>query len=87
MTQLLRTGQVPRAWSEVGGGRVAQVVGLSTYNKWLVILLVLSIIGGLLLAGPRQVLLSRAFLAATALAVVTASPNLVWQAIHGLART
>ena len=59
------------------------VVGLSTYNKWLVILLVLSIIGGLLLSGPRQVLHSRAFLAGTALAVLTALPNLVWQAIHG----
>ena len=59
------------------------VVGLSTYNKWLVVLLVLSILGGLLLAGPRQVLLSRAFLAATGIAMVTALPNLVWQAMNG----
>lgn len=59
------------------------VVGLSTYNKWLVILLVLSIIGGLLLTGPRRVLISRAFLVATALAVITALPNLIWQARNG----
>jgi hypothetical protein len=59
------------------------VVGLSTYNKWLVALLVLSVIGGLVLVGPRKVLLSRPFLAATAVALVTALPNVVWQAIHG----
>ena len=59
------------------------VVGLSTYNKWLVILLVFSIMCGMLLAGPRKVLLGRAFLTAAALALVTALPNLLWQATHG----
>ncbi len=59
------------------------LVGLSTYNKWLVILLVISIIGGLLLVGPRKELRGRAFLGAAGLAVLTAMPNLVWQATHG----
>ena len=59
------------------------VVGLSTYNKWLVILLVLSFVAGLLLTGPRKVLLDRPFLAAAALALAIALPNLVWQATHG----
>jgi 4-amino-4-deoxy-L-arabinose transferase-like glycosyltransferase len=70
--------QQPRWWLLAG-----LVVGLSTYNKWLIILLVVSIIGGLLLVGPRRVLLDRAFLAATALALVVALPNLMWQATHG----
>jgi 4-amino-4-deoxy-L-arabinose transferase-like glycosyltransferase len=68
----------PQCWLIAG-----LVVGLSTYNKWLVILLVFSIIGGILLAGPRKVLLSRAFLTASALALLTALPNLLWQATHG----
>ena len=58
-------------------------VGLSTYNKWLVVLLVSAVVGGLLLTGPRRVMLSRAFLGAAALAVLVAVPNLVWQAGHG----
>jgi len=37
----------------------AVVVGLSTYNKLLVALLVLALLGGPLIAGPRRVLLSR----------------------------
>jgi 4-amino-4-deoxy-L-arabinose transferase-like glycosyltransferase len=58
-------------------------VGLSTYNKWLVVLLVVAIVGGLLLTGPRSVLRRQAFFGATALAVLVALPNLVWQALHG----
>jgi 4-amino-4-deoxy-L-arabinose transferase-like glycosyltransferase len=58
-------------------------VGLSTYNKWLVVLLVVAVVGGLLLAGPRRVMLSRAFLGSAALAVLVAVPNLLWQALHG----
>lgn len=59
------------------------VVGLSTYNKWLIVLLLLSVIGGMLLAGPRRVLVSRPVLAAAALAIVVALPNAVWQARNG----
>jgi hypothetical protein len=58
-------------------------VGLSTYNKWLVVLLVTAVVGGLTLAGPRRIMLSRAFLGSAALAVLVAAPNLVWQAGHG----
>jgi len=58
-------------------------VGLSTYNKWLIALLVAAVIGGLLLTGPRRVMLTRTFLGAAALAVLIAGPNLVWQARHG----
>jgi hypothetical protein len=56
---------------------------LSTYNKWLIALLVAAVVGGLLLSGPRKVLVSRAFLGAAGLAVLLALPNLVWQAVHG----
>ena len=58
-------------------------VGLSTYNKWLVVLLVGAVVGGLLLTGPRRIMLSRAFLGSAVLAVLVAVPNLVWQAVHG----
>ena len=59
------------------------VVGLSTYNKWLVAMLVVAVVGGLLLTGPRKVILNRHFLGAAGLAVLVAAPNLVWQAVHG----
>ena len=58
-------------------------VGLSTYNKWLIALLVAAVVGGILLSGPRKVLVSRAFLGAAGLAVLLALPNLLWQALHG----
>ena len=59
------------------------LVGLSTYNKWLIMMLVVAVVGGLLVTGPRRVMLSRSFLGATALAVLVAVPNLLWQALHG----
>ena len=59
------------------------LVGLSTYNKWLVAMLVVAVVGGLVLTGPRKVMLSRAFLGAAGLAALVAMPNLVWQAVHG----
>jgi hypothetical protein len=68
----------PRVWLLAG-----LVVGLSTYNKWLIVLLVVSILGGLLLVGPRKAMVSREFLAAAVLALLTALPNLAWQATHG----
>lgn len=59
------------------------VVGLSTYNKWLITLLLLSVIGAMLLVGPRRVLITRPVLAAAALAIILALPNAIWQAAHG----
>lgn len=58
-------------------------VGLSTYNKWLVALLVVSVVAGLLLAGPRTVFRRPAFWSAGGLAALLALPNLVWQAVYG----
>ena len=58
-------------------------VGLSTYNKWLIALLIAAVVGGLLLSGPRKVLVTRAFLGAAGLAVLISLPNLIWQATHG----
>ena len=69
----------PRWWLPAG-----VVIGLSTYNKWLVVLLVLALVAGFLLVGPRQILLSRAVLAGALLAVLIAMPNVIWQFRHGL---
>jgi hypothetical protein len=44
----------PRRWLAVGA-----TAGAGLYNKHLVILLLLTLAGGLLLAGPRRALLSR----------------------------
>jgi 4-amino-4-deoxy-L-arabinose transferase-like glycosyltransferase len=60
------------------------VVGLSTYNKWLITLLVVSLVGGLLVAGPRRVLVSRGVLGGAGIAVLLALPNVLWQLRHGL---
>jgi 4-amino-4-deoxy-L-arabinose transferase-like glycosyltransferase len=68
----------PRWWLLAG-----LVVGLSTYNKWLVGLLIISVVGGLLLVGPRKVLVSRPVLVAAVLATAIALPNAIWQASHG----
>ena len=67
----------PRWWLPMGA-----LIGLSTYNKWLIGLLVISALGGMLLVGPRRTLLSRTLLGGIAIALVLALPNLVWQATH-----
>jgi 4-amino-4-deoxy-L-arabinose transferase-like glycosyltransferase len=56
------------------------VAGLSTYNKLLVAVLLLALLGGLLLTGPRRLLLSGWVLGAVAVLVVVALPNLIYQA-------
>jgi uncharacterized membrane protein len=76
MRALLR--HEPAWWYAVG-----VVVGLSTYNKLLVALLLLALGTGLALVGPRRVLWSRQLLGGAALALVIGSPNLVYQATHG----
>lgn len=68
----------PRWWLATG-----LVVGLSTYNKLLIVLLVVAVLGGLLISGPRRALLNRWILLAAALALLLAVPNLVYQATHG----
>ena len=61
----------PRWWLPMGA-----LIGLSTYNKWLIGLLVISALGGMLLVGPRRTLLSRTLLGGIAIALVLALPNL-----------
>jgi Dolichyl-phosphate-mannose-protein mannosyltransferase len=67
----------PRWWLAVGA-----TAGVALYNKHLIILLLLALAAGLLLAGPRRVLLSRWLWAGAALAVVIGSPNLIYQVTH-----
>lgn len=69
----------PRWWLVAGA-----VVGLSTYNKWLITMLVISVLAGLALVGPRRALRSRWLLVSAGLAVLIALPNIGWQLSHGL---
>ncbi|WP_091180453.1 glycosyltransferase family 39 protein [Microlunatus flavus] len=69
----------PRWWWVAGA-----VAGLGTTNKWLVGVLVVSLLVGLVVSGPRRVLASPALLGAAALAVLLALPDVVWQLRHGL---
>lgn len=68
----------PRWWLAAG-----LVVGLSMYNKLLVAILLVAVVAGLMLFGPRRALWSRWVLAAAVLALVVGAPNLVYQATHG----
>src|SRR3954447_11833721 len=76
MRALLR--HQPAWWYAVGA-----VVGLSTYNKLLVVLLLLALAAGLLLVGPRRVLWSPQLLGGVVLAVLVGAPNVLYQATHG----
>ncbi|MEU8245617.1 glycosyltransferase family 39 protein [Nonomuraea sp. NPDC048916] len=67
----------PRWWAAVG-----LVLGLATYNKYLIAMLVLGLAAGLLLAGPRRVLISPWLWAGAAIALALAAPNLIYQATH-----
>jgi 4-amino-4-deoxy-L-arabinose transferase-like glycosyltransferase len=68
----------PQWWLAAGA-----VVGLSMYNKLLVAVLLVALVVGVLLVGPRRLLVSRWVLAAGALALVIGSPNLIYQATNG----
>jgi 4-amino-4-deoxy-L-arabinose transferase-like glycosyltransferase len=67
----------PRWWLAAGA-----LTGLSTVNKLLVAMLVLSLLAGLLVSGPRRPLLSRWVLAAAGLALLLSVPQLVYQVTH-----
>ena len=69
----------PRWWLLAGA-----LVGFSTYNKWLVVILVVAVLVGLGLAGPRRALRTWWLPLAALLAVLIALPNVVWQLRHGL---
>ncbi|MBA8794207.1 4-amino-4-deoxy-L-arabinose transferase-like glycosyltransferase [Friedmanniella endophytica] len=69
----------PRWWLLAGA-----LVGLDTWNKWLIVMLVLGVLLGLLAVGPRRVLRTRWLALGAGLAVLLALPNVVWQLTHGL---
>ena len=59
------------------------VVGLSTWNKLLVAMLLVALAVGLVTTGRGRVLLGRGVAAGGLLAALLAAPNLVYQATHG----
>ena len=67
----------PRWWLAAGA-----LVGLGLFNKNLIVLLLIGLAGGLLASGPRSAFRSGWLWVGAALAVVLASPNLVYQATH-----
>jgi hypothetical protein len=58
-------------------------VGLGLYNKQLIVLLLIGLLAGLLIAGPRRELRSPWLWAGVAIALVVGLPNLIYQATHG----
>ncbi|GIH02421.1 hypothetical protein Rhe02_04880 [Rhizocola hellebori] len=67
----------PRWWLAFGA-----VVGVSTYNKLLIAMLVISLGAGLLLVGPRSVLRSKWLWAGLGLAALLSLPNAIYQITH-----
>ncbi|MEV0092188.1 glycosyltransferase family 39 protein [Streptomyces sp. NPDC050738] len=74
--RLLRTGDT-RWWLAIGAA-----AGIAVENKYLIVLLLASLLPALALQGPRRLLRSPHFLAGIALAAALALPNLIWQATH-----
>ncbi|MEP7055241.1 MAG: glycosyltransferase family 39 protein [Actinomycetota bacterium] len=70
--------QQPGWWLAAG-----LVVGVSVYNKLLVAVLLLALVGGIALVGPRRLLWSKWVAAGAGLAVLVGLPNLLYQATHG----
>ncbi|MEU0549728.1 glycosyltransferase family 39 protein [Micromonospora sp. NPDC005979] len=75
--RLLRTGDT--RWALPLG----LVLGVGMLNKLLPALLAVGLLAGVLIAGPRRLLRDPRVLAAAAIALVLAAPNLIWQAAHG----
>ncbi|MCU7730214.1 glycosyltransferase family 39 protein [Actinoplanes sp. KI2] len=68
----------PRWWLAVG-----VTAGLGSYNKQLVALLLVALVAGLLIAGPRRELREPWLWAGLAIALLLAAPNIVYQITHG----
>ena len=77
VVRLLRTRD-PRWWRAVGA-----VAGVAMWNKNLLFLLGIAVLGGLLAERRWELLRPRPLIEAGLIAVVIASPNLVWQAANG----
>ena len=71
-------GADPRTWLLVGAA-----AGLSLESKYSVLFFLVALIGGLLLAPQRTILLNRWFAAACGIALLIALPNFLWQAHYG----
>ncbi len=69
----------PRLWLWAG-----LVAGLASYVKLLVVVLLVGIVVGLLVAGPRARLRSPYLWGGGLIALVVATPNVVYQLTHGL---
>lgn len=67
----------PRWWLLAG-----VLIGLGTFNRWLVVVLGVGIAAGVLLLGPRHTLRSPWLWAGVGAALLLALPNLGWQAGH-----
>ncbi|GLZ78143.1 hypothetical protein Afil01_29500 [Actinorhabdospora filicis] len=59
------------------------LIGIGVQNKYLIGLLVVVLLAAVLAVGPRARLRTWWLLAAAAVALVIAAPNLLWQAAHG----
>lgn len=66
-------------WWLVGG----VLVGLGLYNKLLIVILLAALAVGILIVGPRRILVSRWVLGAIGLAILIGLPNVVYQSLHG----
>lgn len=75
--RLLR-GADPRWWLALG-----LIVGAALLNKTLVAALVIALLVGVLIAGPRQVLRTGWFPVGAVVALLVVAPNLWWQASNG----
>ncbi|QWF79408.1 ArnT family glycosyltransferase [Amycolatopsis sp. CA-230715] len=75
--RLVRTGS-QRLWLAIG-----LVLGVGALTRYLVPLLVIALLAGLLVTGPRTVLRSRYLLGGVAIAAVLAVPTVAWQAANG----
>lgn len=67
----------PRWWLVAG-----TMIGLATWNRWLVVVLAVGIAVGVLLLGPRRTLRSSWCWAGVALSLLTAAPNVAYQLAH-----
>jgi 4-amino-4-deoxy-L-arabinose transferase-like glycosyltransferase len=75
--RLLRTDE-PRWWMAFGA-----VAGVALWNKQLVVLLAVALVGGLVVERRWHLLGSRWLLAGGVLALLIASPTIVWQSLSG----